>query len=72
MFLSLMMTRAESLTALQVLNRKLREEQAETKLWRERCRSAEKLLSSGIPDKVGELLKEHDVKHRCSLSWRWR
>ena len=72
MFPSLTMTRAESIQALQALNRKLREEQEESRKWRERCCSAEQILSNGIPAKVEELLKAHDVKHRSSLSWRWR
>lgn len=70
MFPSLLMTRAESLEAIKVLQSKLNEARTSSAEWRSRALSAERVICHNIPQAIKKAVREHDQQHGTSLAWR--
>jgi hypothetical protein len=67
---SLVMTRGESIETIKNLQRKLNESRADTKEWRNRAISAERIITYAIPTAIKTSVEDHDTKHGTYLGWR--
>lgn len=69
LFPEVCVTREETIRSMCKMNERIREQRAEVAHWRNRCLSAEAIISYGIRHAVRDATKDHDDKFGTGLSY---